>query len=101
MQLFVARDFVGDRLKMLFYFLHMFLDPTLVLFEQLQAFGYGLLTPAQEFGIALDIANRHPCCSQALEKLNPGHMLVTKRSKDSIFEGTFSLFTTFGCIKQN
>jgi hypothetical protein len=77
MHLFVVRDFRADRLKMLLYFLQMLLDPTLVLFKQLQAFGYGLLTLAQEFGIALDIANRHPCGSQALEKLNPGHMLVT------------------------
>jgi hypothetical protein len=68
--------FVDMWIKML-YFLQMLLDPTLVLFKQLQAFGYGLLTLAQEFGIALDIANRHPCGSQALEKLNPGHMLVT------------------------
>jgi hypothetical protein len=57
--LFVMRDFYGDRLKMMFYFLQMFLDPALVLFEQLQAFGHGLLTLAAEFGIALDIANLH------------------------------------------
>ena len=77
MQLLVVRDFRGDRLKMLLDLLQMLLNPALMLFEQLQAFGYGLLTLAQEFSIALDIANRHPCCSQALEKLNPGHMLVT------------------------
>jgi hypothetical protein len=69
MQLLVVRDFRGDRLKMLLDFPQMLLDPALMLFEQLQTFGYGLLTLAQEFSVALDIANRHPCCSQALEKL--------------------------------
>lgn len=57
------------------YFLEVFLDAALVLFEQLQTFGQRMLTLAHEFSIALDIANRHSCGSQALEELDPGHML--------------------------
>src|SRR4051794_35199676 len=65
---------------MVFYFAQMLLNPASMLLQQLQACGDGVLALAAEFGIASDIANRHPCCSQALEEPNPDHILLGIRA---------------------
>src|SRR5579883_665659 len=75
--LFVAGQFCGDRLKVLLDFLEVLLYLSLVLSQEVQAFGHGLLTQTDEFGIAVNLTNRHPRGSQTLEELDPGHILLT------------------------
>src|SRR5258708_20521090 len=50
------------------------------LLRQWQECGDGVLDLAAEFDIAQDIVNGHACRPQALEKLNPDHILLGIRA---------------------